>query len=125
LDPRYYKTGEKPTDQQMKLFSCQYFGPTKDAENTSKLSYVIDGTMMQDSDIPADRITVFDLKKNFDLTKEEKKRQKEEERRAKEERKKARAEKKAREASVPKVKKKPGRKPKTASSAESESQAIA
>ena len=37
-----YKTGEKPTDQQMKLFSCQYFGPTKDAENTSKLSYVID-----------------------------------------------------------------------------------
>ena len=125
LDTGYYKTGEKPTEEQMNVFSCRYFGPTKDAEKNSKLSYVIDGTMMKDSDVPADRITVFALKKNFDLTKEEKKQLKEERRLAKEEREKARAEKKAREVLAPKVKKKRGRKPKSASSAETENQTAA
>ena len=107
------------------LFSCEYFGPTKDAEHTSKLSYIIDGRTIKDSHIPADRITVFDLKENFDLTKKEKERQKEEKKQAKEKRQKARAEKKACEVSAPKVKKKRGRKPKSASVAEPESQAVA
>ena len=127
VDPGYYATGKKPTEEQMNLFSCEYFGPTKDAEQTSKLSYIIDGRTIKDSDIPADRITVFDQKENFDLTKKEKERQKEEKKQAKEKRQKARAEKKACEESAPKVKKKRGRKPKpkSASAAEPESQAVA
>lgn len=125
VDTGYYATGKKPTEEQMNLFSCEYFGPTKDAEHTSKLSYIIDGRMIKDSDIPDDRITVFDLKENFDLTKKEKERQKEEKKRAKEKRQKARAEKKVCEESAPKVKKKRGRKPKSASAAEPESQAVA
>ena len=85
LDTCIYKTGQKPTDEQMNSFSCKYFGPTKQAK--IKLSYTIDGSKMKDSDLPSQKsITVFDIKENIDLSKEEKQKIKKEKENRKKER---------------------------------------
>lgn len=63
LDVGVYELKQKPTQEQMGMFSIEYTGPTKDLK--SKLSYVIDGTAMTgDAFTEAERKTVFDLRQN-------------------------------------------------------------
>ncbi len=86
VDATVYETGQKVTEEQQKLISDHvvYFGITKKAEN--KLSYVLDGTHISKTDLPQwSHLTVFDIKENIELTKEQKqllKKQKEEARAA-------------------------------------------
>lgn len=74
LDTGIYELKQKPTPEQMKLFQLQYTG----TEAAHKLSYEIDGTGISDADVPkAKRVTVFDIKHNIDLTREQKQAMKE------------------------------------------------
>lgn len=87
LDTQVYETGQKTTEAQKQLVSKHivYFGITKEAEN--KLSYSLDGTQIEASELPSwSTLTVFDIKENFDLNMEQKsqlKKQKEEAKTAK------------------------------------------
>lgn len=92
LDTGIYELKQKPTPEQMNLFHITYIGTN--AKN--RLSYVIDGTRIKDSDIPeCNRQTVFDIKHNIDLSREEKQALKEQLAAEKAEKQRIRAEKRA------------------------------
>ena len=93
LDTKCYELKQKPTPEQMKLFQIRL---TDKAHPENTLSYEIDGTGISDSDVPKIELpTVFDLKKDIDLSKEEKEKLREKQAREKADRKIARETKKA------------------------------
>ena len=65
LDTEIYHIGQKLTPDQQALIRVKYIGPTKDAD--TKLSYLIDGTKLEDSSFPSiSHKTVFDTKEDID-----------------------------------------------------------
>ena len=70
LDDRFYETGKKITEEEYEAINITYLKSPNGVE--TGLAYIIDGTGKDTKYLDKEPLTVFDIKHNIDLSKEEK-----------------------------------------------------